>query len=147
VSCEQTNDCLLKFSSLVALPLSAYSLCQTFSTLCASSPSTLYGRPSTGSGPINGVSAPFLASSSALSYIRSRLDLELAADEMQQSILLSYHHYYRTRLADSPRKVPGWSVELSKLRANTIRLFNRAKMTGDWDSYKNALTSYNKVKQ
>ena len=28
---------------------------------------TLYGRPSTGSGPVNGVSAPFLASSSALS--------------------------------------------------------------------------------
>ena len=27
---------------------------------------TLYGRPSTGSGPVNGVSAPFLASSSAL---------------------------------------------------------------------------------
>ena len=38
--------------------------------------------------------------------IRSRLDLELAADEMQQSILLSYHHNCRTRLADSPRKVP-----------------------------------------
>jgi hypothetical protein len=27
----------------------------------------LYGRPSTGSGPVNGVSTPFLASSSALS--------------------------------------------------------------------------------
>jgi len=38
--------------------------------------------------------------------MHSRLDLELAADEMQQSILLSYHHNCRTRLADSPRKVP-----------------------------------------
>ena len=28
--------------------------------------STLYGRPSKGSGPVYGVSAPFLASSSAL---------------------------------------------------------------------------------
>ena len=37
--------------------------------------------------------------------IHSRLDFELAADEMQQSILLSYHHNSRTRLADSPRKV------------------------------------------
>jgi hypothetical protein len=30
----------------------------------------------------------------------------LATEEMQQSILLSYHHNCRTRLADSPRKVP-----------------------------------------
>ena len=41
--------------------------------------------------------------------IRSRLESELAADEMQQS----YHHNCRTRLADSPRKVPRWSIELS----------------------------------
>jgi hypothetical protein len=69
--------------------------------------------------------------------------LELAADEMQQYILLSYHH--NCKLTDSPRKVPWWSVKLSKLRANTRRLFNRAKMTGDWDSYRNVLTSYNKA--
>ena len=37
--------------------------------------------------------------------IRSKLDLELAADEMRQSILLSYHHNCRTKLVDSPRKV------------------------------------------
>ena len=68
--------------------------------------------------------------------------MELAADEMQQSILLSYHNF-RTRLADSPKKTPWWSVELSKHRAHTRRLFNRAKMTGDWGSYRNALTRYN----
>jgi hypothetical protein len=62
---------------------------------------------------------------------------------MQQSIFLSYHHNCRTRLVDSPRKVPWWSVELSKIRANTRRLFNRAKMTGDWDSYRNFLSRYN----
>jgi hypothetical protein len=41
-----------------------------------------------------------------LKNIRSRLNLELAADDIQQSILLSYHQNCRTRLADSPRKVP-----------------------------------------
>ena len=40
--------------------------------------------------------------------IRSRLDLKLAAEEMQQSILLSHHHNRRTRLADSPNKFPPW---------------------------------------
>ena len=71
--------------------------------------------------------------------------MELAADEMQQSILLFYHHNCRTRLADSPRNVPWWSLELSKLRENIRRLFNRAEMTDDWDSYRNALTRYNKA--
>ena len=52
-----------------------------------------------------------------LKNILSRLDLELAADEMQQSIHLSYCHNCRTRLADSPRKVPWWFKELNKLRA------------------------------
>ena len=67
----------------------------------------------------------------------------MAADEMKQSILVSYHHNYRTTVTDSPWKVPWWSVDVSKLRANTRRLFNRAKMTGDWDSYRNSLTRCN----
>jgi len=71
------------------------------------------------------------------------LDLELAVDEMQQSIFLSYYNNCKTRLAGSPKKVTWWSAELSKLGAHTRRLFNRAKMTGDWDSYRNALTRYN----
>jgi hypothetical protein len=58
----------------------------------------------------------------------------MAADEMQQSILLSYHQNCKTRLADSPRKVSWWSLEHSKLIANTIKLSNSAKMTADWDS-------------
>jgi hypothetical protein len=61
--------------------------------------------------------------------IRSRLDLELVADEMQQSVLLSFYHYCRIKLADSPRKVPWWAAELRKLRAHT-----RGKMAGDWDT-------------
>ena len=39
----------------------------------------------------------------------SRLDLELAADEMQQSIFLPYHHNCKIRLADSPIKFLGGS--------------------------------------
>ena len=62
---------------------------------------------------------------------------------MEQSIPLSYHHNCRTKLADSPKKVLWWSVELCKLRENTRRLFNKDKKTGDWDSYRNALVRYN----
>ena len=85
VSGPITTDscCLLMFSSLVALPcwgpsMRALECLQSLPDfqhsmcfLSIQSPiarlTTLYGRPSTGSGPVNGVSAPFLASSSALS--------------------------------------------------------------------------------
>ena len=63
--------------------------------------------------------------------IRSRLELESDAEEMQQYMLLSYYHNCKTRHSSSPRKNPRWSAELSKLRAHTRRLFSRAKMTDD----------------
>jgi hypothetical protein len=40
-------------------------------------------------------------------------------------------------VAVSPRTVPWWSKELSRLKASTRQLFNQAKRTGDWKSYKN----------
>jgi hypothetical protein len=43
----------------------------------------------------------------------------------------------------SLRRVPWWNIKLSSLRLQTRRLFNRAKRTGEWDTYKEALTHYN----
>jgi hypothetical protein len=40
--------------------------------------------------------------------------------------------------------VPWWNKQLSGLRIKTRRLFNEAKRTGRWDTYKEALTCYNK---
>ena len=71
------------------------------------------------------------------------MDLEFTADEMQQSILLSYYNNCITRLAGLPKNVPWRTAELRNLRAHTRRLFNRAQITGDWDSYRNAITRYN----
>jgi hypothetical protein len=39
---------------------------------------------------------------------------------------------------------PWWNKKLSGLRAKTRKLFNIAKRTGQWDTYKESLTSYNK---
>jgi hypothetical protein len=39
---------------------------------------------------------------------------------------------------------PWWNKQLSGLRTKTISLFNTAKRTGRWDTYKEALTCYNK---
>jgi hypothetical protein len=69
-------------------------------------------------------------------------DVELAVDLVQQVILSSYHKYCPARMGLSPRKVPWRNKELSRLKASTRRLFNKAKKTGDWEPYKMALTSY-----
>ncbi|XP_015916748.1 uncharacterized protein [Parasteatoda tepidariorum] len=45
----------------------------------------------------------------------------------------------------SPRRVPWWSSEHSKLRKKCRKLFNRAKKSGEWQSYRNALTAFNKA--
>jgi hypothetical protein len=38
---------------------------------------------------------------------------------------------------------PWWNKKLSWLRAKTRKLFNIAKITGQWDTYKETLTCYN----
>jgi hypothetical protein len=48
-------------------------------------------------------------------------------------------------MALSPRKVPWWSKDLNCLKASTTWLFNKAKKTGDWESYKMALTNYHRA--
>jgi hypothetical protein len=47
-------------------------------------------------------------------------------------------------VAVSPRRDPWWNKELSHLNASARRLFNKAKWTGNWESYKIALTNYDK---
>jgi hypothetical protein len=71
-------------------------------------------------------------------------DVKLAVDMLQQAILSSYHQNCPARVALSPRTVPQWNKELSHLKASTRWLFIHAKRTGDWESYKTALTCYNK---
>jgi hypothetical protein len=48
-------------------------------------------------------------------------------------------------MALAPRRIPWWNRELSRLKASTRWLFNKAKKTGDWESYKMAFTSYHKA--
>ena len=43
-----------------------------------------------------------------------------------------------------PRSVPWWTKELGQLRSKCRKLFNKAKKNGDWQSYRTALTNYNK---
>nr|XP_015922911.2 uncharacterized protein LOC107451358 [Parasteatoda tepidariorum] len=72
-------------------------------------------------------------------------DVEWTVDQVQQIILDSHHISCQVTSTSSPRRVPWWSSELSKLRKKCRKFFNRAKKSGEWQSYRNALTAYNKA--
>ena len=74
--------------------------------------------------------------------VSTPFNLELAIDQLQQAILQSYHNCKITT-TNSPRLVPWWSNEISRLQKYCTKLFNRAKKNGDWETYKSALTKYN----
>ncbi|PNF15260.1 hypothetical protein B7P43_G00966 [Cryptotermes secundus] len=57
---------------------------------------------------------------------------------------LSHCHNCSAKTPRLPRNAPWWNNKLSGLRANTRKLFNTAKRTGLWDTYKETLTCYNK---
>jgi hypothetical protein len=67
-------------------------------------------------------------------------DIDLAVEQLQRAIILFYHNCQ----AKNTHSPPWWNKKLSGLRAKTRRLFNVAKRTGQWDTYKEALTCYNK---
>jgi hypothetical protein len=75
--------------------------------------------------------------------IRMIRDIDLAADQLQRAIILSYHNKCQAKTTRSPRTVPSWNKTLSELRAQTRKLFNVAR-TGQWDTYKEALICYKK---
>jgi hypothetical protein len=67
--------------------------------------------------------------------VHSVWDMELAVDLVQHAILSSYHKNCPARMALSPRRVPWWNKDLSRLKAPIRWLFNKAKKTGDWEPY------------
>jgi hypothetical protein len=71
-------------------------------------------------------------------------EVDRSIDQLQQAIISSYYHSHPAKTTRSPRTIPWWNKKLSGFRAKTRRLFNKAKITGEWDPYKETLTCYNK---
>jgi hypothetical protein len=64
---------------------------------------------------------------------------DLAVDQLQQTTM-SYQNNCPIKATHSPRKAPWWDRKLSGLRAKTRWLFNVAKRTSQWNTYKKTLT-------
>jgi hypothetical protein len=71
-------------------------------------------------------------------------DIDRFVDQLQRAIILSYYENCTAKTTPSPRTVPLWNKKLSRLTDKTRNLFNIAKRTGQWDTYKETLTCYNK---
>ena len=85
------------------------------------------------------------ATSRAFGKFSMIVNLKLAVDQLQQAIFQSYYRNCKVTVSNSPRLVHWWSKEISRLRRYCRKLFNGAKKNGDWDTYKSALTKYNKA--
>jgi hypothetical protein len=70
--------------------------------------------------------------------------IDQSVDQLQQAIILFYYYNCPVKNTRSPWIPPWWNKKLSGIRAKTRKLFNIAKRTGPWDTYKVALTCYNK---
>lgn len=71
--------------------------------------------------------------------------LEFAADQLSDAIILAYHENCPLRAKKDSRDTPWWNNNLNKMRAEVRRLYNRAKYSGGWEQYREALTTYNKA--
>jgi hypothetical protein len=69
-------------------------------------------------------------------------DIDRSSDQLQQAIILSYYQNCPAKTTRSSRIAP-WNKMLSGLRAETRRLFNTAKRTGQLDTYKETVTCFN----
>nr|XP_014292949.1 uncharacterized protein LOC106691631 [Halyomorpha halys] len=61
------------------------------------------------------------------------------------TVIKSHSDNNRICRIQTNRNTTWWNEELARLRGLTRRLFNTAKRTGCWNTYKSALTDYNRM--
>jgi hypothetical protein len=76
--------------------------------------------------------------------MRTIKDMDGSVDQLQWAIISSYYRNFPAKTTRPPETTPWWNKKLSGLRAKTRELFNIAKRTRQWDTYKESLTCYNK---
>ncbi|KAJ8977120.1 hypothetical protein NQ317_005248 [Molorchus minor] len=77
--------------------------------------------------------------------IRDTIDLEVAAEQVQDAITSAYNDNCPITRKGSNRTVPWWNEDLSRIRRTVGKKFNKAKTNGEWDEYRRSLTEYNKT--
>ncbi|XP_047987120.1 uncharacterized protein LOC125226978 [Leguminivora glycinivorella] len=81
---------------------------------------------------------------SVMKVIKTKESLELAVEVISKGIVRAFEDNCAPKLKLTKRLVPWWNSKLKKLRGKTRKLFNRAKRTNDWETYRKALNEYSK---
>jgi hypothetical protein len=76
--------------------------------------------------------------------IRTIKNIDGSFYQLQRAIISSYYRSCPAKTTRAPETTPLRNKKLSGLRAKTRKLFNIAKSTEHWDTYKETLTCYNK---
>lgn len=82
-------------------------------------------------------------SQNIIKELKNSTDIELAASQLQEAIVTSFHENCPLIKKDTRKDTSWWNKDLLELRAKTRSLFNRAKKTGKWEEYHATLTTYN----
>ena len=87
--------------------------------------------------------------SHSLEGLRPRIanvfDLEDVAGRLQGAIIAAYNDSCPLVERSRSGKVTWWTQELETLKKRSRRLFNKAKKTGNWDAYREALSEYSRL--
>ncbi|XP_074000238.1 uncharacterized protein [Rhodnius prolixus] len=76
--------------------------------------------------------------------VRRTESIEQAVVHINEAILEAYQDNCPEKIRPQRSKTVWWNSHLEKRRKEVRRLFNKAKHNQDWDSYRQALTQYNK---
>lgn len=69
-------------------------------------------------------------------------ETELRAEAITTAINTAYYNSCLEKERKDKRRIQWWNSNLSYLRTNTRKLFNRAKKNGDWESFKSSRKEY-----
>lgn len=72
-------------------------------------------------------------------------DLEDTCNRLNTLLNLAYESSCPIKHLRETRQVPWWNRELSSLRSISRKLFNKAKIDGNWGAYRQALAKYNQA--
>ncbi|XP_030759768.1 uncharacterized protein LOC115885120 [Sitophilus oryzae] len=76
--------------------------------------------------------------------VRDRDEIEIAAEQLRCAIITAYSENCPLKTNKDNRKSSWWNNKLDKRRKEVRQLFNRAKVSGNWETYRTTLAEYNK---
>ncbi|XP_030746166.1 uncharacterized protein LOC115874994 [Sitophilus oryzae] len=79
-----------------------------------------------------------------IAKVRDRDEIDIAAEQLRCAIITAYSENCPLKTKKDNRKSSWWNNKLDKRRKEVRQLFNRAKVSGNWETYRTTLAEYNK---